>query len=217
MQKCGNTLIEPQPRVFLAHIQGRFCGNVSRQQGPLGRSRKRTHLSEATRRSIALTVPVPGRLICHWVETSHDGIFSCGTRMQQGTVPVVASCPYPSKKFQPTDVSFQSRAIGVATRNGHTLVGLAGRACVAWGSNGKRQLGRSGVGGPTPETVQLPGKAAGVAAGWEHSLAMLEDSTCSVWGTNANGQLGCTAGGGGPSPVLVSMRLWTSAANASCQ
>ena len=79
--------------------------------------------------------------------------------MQQGTVPVVASCRYPSKKFQPTDVlSFQSRAIGVATRNGHSLVGLADRACNAWGSNGKRQLGRSSIGGPTPETIQLPGQ-----------------------------------------------------------
>ena len=114
-------------------------------------------------------------------------------------------------------VQLPSRAIGVAARNGHSLVVLADGACVAWGSNGKGQLGRSGAGGPTPETVQLPGKAAGVAAGWEHSLAMLEDGTCSAWGTNANGQLGCTAGGGGPSPVLVSMRLWTSAANACCQ
>ena len=56
---------------------------VSRQPDPLGRSRKRTHLNETMRRSIAVTVPVPGRLIGHWLKTSHDGVVSCGARVQK--------------------------------------------------------------------------------------------------------------------------------------
>ena len=93
-----------------------------------------------------------------------------------------------SSPVQVTAISVFSTAVAAGAN--HALSLLSDGTVVAWGANGKGQLGvASGSARLVPDYVPIDGVIA-ISAGTEHSVALRADGSIWVWGSNALGQLG---------------------------
>lgn len=116
--------------------------------------------------------------------------------------------PYGSFSSSPIPVlNFSGGVSAVAVGESHTLA-IRDGGLFAWGSNGSRQLGNTGVNTSTVVPVPVTGLGSGVtaiAAGRLYSLAVVNGAAY-AWGYNWDGQLGNGASGNGinsPEPVAV--------------
>lgn len=110
--------------------------------------------------------------------------------------------------------------VAVSTGSAHNLVLCSDGAMVAWGDNGKRQLGNGTFVTPAApiviDTTSMAGGFSGrklvqLTAGLEHSMALCGDGTVLAWGNNVNGQLGVNNTSTQTLPVTVSTASGTSA------
>jgi alpha-tubulin suppressor-like RCC1 family protein len=95
-------------------------------------------------------------------------------------------------------------AIAVSAGGAHNLALLSDGTVVAWGANGKGQLGNGTDTGPetcsrfpfqeacktTPAPVSGLSEVVAVSAGAQHSLALLKNGHVMAWGYNESGELG---------------------------
>ena len=83
----------------------------------------------------------------------------------------------------------------VAAGGRHSLALLANGTVVAWGANGRGQLGDGETAeSPVPVAVHELSNVRALAAGGSHSLALLKNGTVMAWGDNESGQLGVGKG-----------------------
>ncbi len=103
------------------------------------------------------------------------------------------------------------RAVAIAAGQFHSMALRSDGTVVAWGDNGKGQLG---IGSNTNSLVAatvstagvLSGKSvAAIAAGQGHSMALCSDGTLATWGANADGQLGNNSTALSNEPVAVTI------------
>jgi alpha-tubulin suppressor-like RCC1 family protein len=91
----------------------------------------------------------------------------------------------------PVAVSEVSGVAAVSGGGRHSLALLENGTVVAWGANGKGQLGNGTTNmSDVPVAVSALTGVVAVSAGNRHSLALLSDGTVMAWGNNNSGQLG---------------------------
>ncbi|MGD0082183.1 MAG: hypothetical protein ABSD78_03170 [Acidimicrobiales bacterium] len=91
----------------------------------------------------------------------------------------------------PVSVHGLSNVVQTATGNHFSLALLSNRTVMAWGNNGRGQLGTGNThDASTPVAVPGLTGVVALAAGGDHSVALLSDGTVEDWGENTHGQLG---------------------------
>jgi hypothetical protein len=106
----------------------------------------------------------------------------------------------------PVAVKNLSSVTAVSAGSGYSLAALTSGTAMAWGANGRGQLGDGTTTGTNlPGAVSELSGLTGVSAGAEHSLALLSNGTVMAWGNNSEGQLGNGSNGNTSDvPVAVS-------------
>jgi alpha-tubulin suppressor-like RCC1 family protein len=113
---------------------------------------------------------------------------------------------------------FLSGVTAISAGEGHALALLSNGKVVAWGANGRGQLGNGeegarnvpvavcavGATSPCSEESQQLKEVIAIAAGGIYSLALLSDHTVVAWGYNSVGQLGTGTSKSTEVPVEVS-------------
>lgn len=134
---------------------------------------------------------------------------------------------YTESSTVPVAVSGISEAVEVAGGNGFSVARLASGKVVAWGENGRGQLGTGNRAGPstctrsvgfveptieefgctdTPATVSGVTTATKISAGDQFTLALLSGGTAVSWGSNELGELG-TGSLSGPNSCPVDFEV----------
>ncbi|MEX2238631.1 MAG: hypothetical protein WEB00_13975 [Dehalococcoidia bacterium] len=94
-------------------------------------------------------------------------------------------------ELAPVQVPGVSNAVAIAAGGMHSLALLDNGTVMAWGSDGRGQIGDGDSGGTElPTVVSALAGVTAIAAGAEHSLALLNDGTVVAWGRDNRGQLG---------------------------
>jgi alpha-tubulin suppressor-like RCC1 family protein len=92
---------------------------------------------------------------------------------------------------QPVPVTGLKFVTAIAAGGRHSLALLADGTVVAWGANGRGQLGDASTSeSSVPVAVQGLSGVKAIATGGSHSLALLAGGTVMAWGDNEAGQLG---------------------------
>ncbi|WP_026189351.1 RCC1 domain-containing protein [Salinispora mooreana] len=114
----------------------------------------------------------------------------------------------------PVEVSLPAGATVTAIGGGrdHSLAVTSAGAVLAWGDNGRGQLGDGTTAdSSTPVEVSLPAgtTVTAIAAGSLHSLAVTPGGTALGWGSNSDGRLGDGTTADSSTPVEVSLSAGT--------
>jgi alpha-tubulin suppressor-like RCC1 family protein len=118
---------------------------------------------------------------------THTGPATCGRKGRVETERIeTKSC-----SATPIPVSGLNEVAAISAGGAHSLALLSNGTVLAWGNNGKGQLG-NGTTKNSDVAVAVSGlhEVTAISAGGAHSLALLSNGTVMAWGDNESGQLG---------------------------